>query len=163
MTLTGLRRLQDFFASSRAPSSKVAKSSAMGSGEVNGNPCTVPYFTISVTAGTTAERRNTHSSLFRAVGASILNPSQGYSTRDQVKSVLLTQGDCRPALPPAIERKGPKLDPTAERRAILEAEAFLLRGSEPALDLRQPFAGMIEPKFGRVNEMKVMPRRSQRL
>ncbi len=48
--------------------------------------------------------------------------------------------------------------------AGLEAKAFLLRGSEPALGSRWPFAGMTGPKFGRVNEMKkVTPRRSRRL
>ncbi len=48
--------------------------------------------------------------------------------------------------------------------AIMGAEAFLLRGSEPALGSRWPFAGMTGPKFGLVNEMKkVTPRRSRRL
>ncbi len=48
--------------------------------------------------------------------------------------------------------------------AGLGAKAFLLRGSEPALGSRWPFAGMTGPKFGRVNEMKkVTPRRSRRL
>ncbi|PBK68698.1 hypothetical protein ARMSODRAFT_187491 [Armillaria solidipes] len=47
--------------------------------------------------------------------------------------------------------------------AGLGAEAFLLRGREPALGSRWPFAGMTGPKFGRVNEMKkVTPRRSRR-
>ena len=46
----------------------------------------------------------------------------------------------------------------------LGAEPFLLRGSEPALGSRWPFAGMTGPKSGRVNEMKkVTPRRSRKL
>ncbi len=48
--------------------------------------------------------------------------------------------------------------------AGLGARPFLLRGSEPALGSRWPFAGMTGPKFGRVNDMKkVTPRRSRRL